>query len=156
MKTISTTRCQKKEKPVFTEVPGSFSDPENLIGMCGVFCRGCPAYQVRCHGCRSTDSGPRQKRRSKWQCKKRACIIEKALNHCGECAKLSCALRHPLEKRYLENYRIDLAENCRQIKIMGAQPWIKAQRERYTCNKCGLFFSPYDQRCPKCTQTGGT
>jgi len=130
--------------------PSLFSDPENLIGMCGVFCGGCPAYQIRCNGCRSADHGSVQKRKSKWQCKKRLCVTGKGLNHCGECPELSCALRRPLEKRYLEKYSIDLAENCRQIRIMRTQRWLHSQRKRYTCQQCGQSFSPYDCVCMKC------
>ncbi len=132
------------------DTPAAFSDPENRIAACGVFCGGCPVYNVRCYGCRSESRGPLQKRTSKWNCKKRACVIEKALHHCGECARLSCTLRKPIEKRYIQNYAIDLAENCRQIKLLGAQAWIDSQRQRYTCPQCDRPFSPYDLRCTKC------
>ncbi|NMC06324.1 MAG: DUF3795 domain-containing protein [Candidatus Lokiarchaeota archaeon] len=87
-------------------------------------------YQVRCYGCRSTNRGPLQKRTSKWSCKKRACVFEKGLNHCGECAKVTCTKRKPLEWRYLREHGIDLADNCHQIKILGARSWIDAQRKK--------------------------
>src|SRR4030042_5309360 len=110
-----------------------FSDPNCEIAMCGVYCSGCPVYRVRCYGCRSQDHGSLQKRTSKWNCKKRACVLEKGLSHCGECSKLSCALRRPLEKRYLQQYHIDLAENCRQVKIQGSKLWLESHKKRYTC-----------------------
>ena len=138
------------------EMHAPFSDPENLVAICGVFCGGCPVYRIRCYGCRSTDRGPIQERTSKWNCKKRDCALEKGLQHCGECAKLSCTLRKPLEKRYIQNYQIDLAENCRQIKLLGAEGWIESQRKKYTCPNCGQSFSPYDLWCVKCTTPEGS
>jgi putative acetyltransferase len=134
-----------------TENPYIFSDPDNLIGMCGVFCGGCPAYQKTCYGCRSASRGPLQKRKSKWNCKKRICMIKNQLNHCGECFKLSCVLRKPLEKRYLQNYNIDLAKNCRQIRSLGSHSWIQSQKQKFTCPHCTLPFSPYDKHCLICS-----
>ncbi len=146
---------QWNEQMAMTNPPAAFADPENQIAMCGVFCGGCPVYRVRCYGCRSTDRGSLQKRTSKWNCKKRACVLEQSLNHCGECAKLSCTLRKPIERRYLQSYNIDLEANCRQIKLLGAQAWITSQRQKYTCPRCGQPFIPYDLRCTKCNPSVG-
>ena len=130
-----------------------FADPDNKIGLCGVFCQGCPAYLTRCYGCRSENHGPKQKRTSKWKCHKRQCVIDQNLNHCGECEQFSCKLRKHLEKKYLLDYRIDLAENCHQIANIGAQTWITLQSQKYTCPDCNQPFSPYEIRCPRCSDT---
>ena len=125
-------------------------DSRNEIGLCGVFCKGCPAYLIRCYGCRSNEHGPIQKRTSKWKCRKRVCVLAKNLHHCGECTEFSCKLRHPLEKSYIEKYGIDLGDNCIQITKMGHTEWIEAQTLKYTCKKCQQFFSPYDIHCKSC------
>jgi hypothetical protein len=130
-----------------------FDDPNHKIGICGVFCGACPAYLKKCLGCRSEVHNSIQKRKSKWSCKKRICASEQGFAHCGECPRLPCSIRKPLDNRYLEKYSINLIENCQKIFEMGSIKWIISQEMKYTCKKCGKSLSPYLTEVHSCGWT---
>ena len=125
----------------------------DVIGYCGAFCGGCPAFHVgTCHGCRSDIL--KQKRTSKWKCRKRLCCLEKNYYSCGDCPDLKgCKIRKPLIRRYLTKFNIDLDQNAQKISSLGPEDWLKGQISKYLCNQCGGVISPYDQICIQCGHT---
>ena len=125
----------------------------DVIGYCGVFCGGCPAFHVgTCHGCRSEIV--KQKRISKWKCRKRLCCLENKYYSCGDCPDLKgCKIRKPLIKRYFTKYNIDLDQNAQNISSLGPEAWLEGQIRKYLCNQCGGVISPYDLICIQCGNT---
>jgi hypothetical protein len=84
------------------------------VGMCGVNCALASCFRTgTCLGCRSEN--PVQKRKSKWKCRIRNCVLSKQLDHCGECAEFPCEIRRRLDKTYGEKYGIDLPANIRML-----------------------------------------
>ncbi|WP_082122778.1 DUF3795 domain-containing protein [Methanoculleus sediminis] len=121
----------------------------DFVGMCGVNCALAPCFlSGRCRGCRSED--PRQKRTSKWKCRIRRCVLERQLNHCGECPEFPCPTRGSLDKRYRGRYRIDLAENIRRLTALGPEEWGRQVQADYTCPSCGGCIDPYRRTCSAC------
>ena len=125
----------------------------DVISYCGVFCGGCPSYHIgTCHGCRSEEL--KQKRTSKWKCRKRICCLEKEFYSCGECPSLKgCKLRKPLIKSYYVRYNLDLDQNAQKINSLGPEDWLKEQIRKYLCNQCGGVISLYDLKCIQCGYT---
>ncbi len=122
----------------------------DVISYCGVFCGGCPSYHVgTCHGCRSEIV--KQKRISKWKCRKRLCCLEKKYYSCGDCPDpKGCKIRKPLIKSYLTKYNIDLDQNAQNLSSLGPKDWLREQIRKYLCNQCGGVISPYDLICIQC------
>lgn len=126
----------------------------DTIGMCGVDCALASCYRTgRCHGCRSANTN--QKRVSKWNCKIRSCVLEKNLDHCGECGEFPCATRRHLDTNYRKRYGIDLRENCRELAGAGPAGWVRWSRGRYTCPACGDVVDPYKRTCYRCGTAAG-
>jgi rRNA maturation protein Nop10 len=78
------------------------------------------------------------------------CVLEKQLDHCGECPEFPCSIRKSLDKRYLSKYRIDLQENIRELSALGPDEWLMEQRTRHSCPSCGECVDPYIRRCNGC------
>lgn len=122
----------------------------DTISYCGVFCGGCPSYHKgTCNGCRSTIK--KQKRTSKWNCRKRLCCIDKKIFSCGDCADLDgCSIRKSLVIRYKEKYNIGLDSNVKNLTDFGPDTWLKNKIQKYACSGCGGVVSPYDLKCIQC------
>lgn len=123
---------------------------EDAIGRCGVFCAGCPSYNVgTCHGCRSEIQ--KQKRTSKWKCQIRLCCLEKGNYSCGDCLELkTCKIRKNVVKTYMSKYNLDLILNAKEITDLGPTQWLSNQIEQYKCPLCKGVISPYNNKCFHC------
>ena len=119
------------------------------VGMCGVNCAPASCYRNgTCLGCRSGNHD--QKRISKWKCRIRTCVLTKNLGHCGECEEFPCAIRRRLDKKYRENYGIDLHTNIRVLTRIGPAGWCLRQQSEYTCPVCKGTIDPYKHTCYEC------
>jgi hypothetical protein len=123
------------------------------VGMCGVNCALASCFRTgTCRGCRSEN--PAQKRKSKWKCPIRTCVLSKQLAHCGECAEFPCTIRRRLDKTYREKYGIDLPANILALVEVGPTVWCAHQQSEFTCPACGGTVDPYKRTCYECGKPG--
>jgi hypothetical protein len=120
------------------------AEQEALIAPCGMNCALCWAYQAQlydlkkqgihrkyCPGCIPRGEHCRHMRD--------ACqtIGEGRVRFCYECTDFPCARLKRLDKRYRDKYRMSMIENLRFIRDRGMAAFLKDQRTRWTCGKCG-------------------
>ncbi|WP_099203465.1 DUF3795 domain-containing protein [Miniphocaeibacter massiliensis] len=113
-------------------------------------CIICSAYLNKkkpCPGCRA----PKEEhtRKSCANCLKKKCAVEKGLNYCFECDKFPCSKIKSLNKRYLEDYNIDIIENSKKAKE-NTKKFLEEQVEIYTCKECGGVIDVHHKKCSDC------
>lgn len=77
-------------------------------------------------------------------------IKTKKLNFCFECLEYPCKLIKNLEKSYNKRYQTSLMENSEYVKQNGLKEFMKFQKEKYTCIKCGGIIFIHDRECSEC------
>ena len=68
-------------------------------------------------------------------------------NSCGGCLKIGS------EKP--KRYEVSLMENTRLVKECGIEYFMRQQKNKYTCAKCGGIISIHDKECSECRNSGG-
>ncbi len=123
---------------------------ETMIAPCGVNCIACSAYlsdKKPCAGCRA--SNELITRKSCRNCTKKKCAFDKGLQWCFQCSKFPCSQIKDLNKRYTQNYNVDLMQNgLNAKKDMGA--FLETQIERFTCKICGGIVDQHHKKCSNC------
>lgn len=123
---------------------------QNFIAPCGVNCLACSAYlsdKKPCPGCRSPME--EQLRKSCQSCVKKRCAFEQGLHWCFKCGKFPCSRVKSLDKRYRENYNVDLIQNGLDARA-DMEAFLKSQRERFLCKVCGGVIDQHHQICSDC------
>lgn len=126
-------------------------DPE-LIAPCGMNCAICLAYlreKNKCPGCRKIKI---DKSVSRAKCKVKNCdeIAIKKKKFCYECDNLPCQRMKSLDKRYRTKYDMSMLENLEYIKQNGLDKFVKKERERWKCPKCGGVICVHRKKCYTC------
>jgi hypothetical protein len=131
---------------------------EKLIAPCGTNCALCCSYMTYikklpkdegtayCAGCRV-----RNKKCAylKGHCEK---LQNKKVKYCFECSKFPCARLKILDSRYSEKYGVSLIGNLKEIKASGIDAFLKRQKEKYRCPKCGGIICVHNNKCYDCIQ----
>jgi len=130
---------------------------KDLIAPCGMNCGICSAYLaysrniprkkgkiVHCIGCR-----PRNKQCAllKKYCTK---LKDGKIGFCFECSDFPCYRLSRLDKRYRKNFGMSMIENLKEIRSEGIDEFLKNQREKYRCPKCGGVTSIHNKKCFDC------
>lgn len=131
--------------------------PENgietlMFAPCGMNCKVCYrhcSHKKPCGGCLISDLGKPEHCR---KCKIKDCIREKGLSYCHECSEFPCKRIKSLEKSYRSRYSASLLQNSRFVSEHGLEEFMRRQKERYTCQKCGGIVSIHDFACSECGQ----
>lgn len=55
-----------------------------------------------------------------------------------------------LEKSYKQRYQVSLVDNSLNAKERGLTQFMKQDRRRWTCRRCGGVISLHDQECSEC------
>ena len=118
---------------------------------CGV----CMAYlreRNKCPGCRGNDVG---KPPSRAGCGIKNCEILKkgAAKFCFECAAFPCDKLKHLDKRYRSGYAMSMIENLLKIKGSGLRKFLKDEKGRWACSRCGGTVCVHKGRCLDCGKT---
>ncbi|MEZ5335658.1 MAG: DUF3795 domain-containing protein [Methanolobus sp.] len=129
-----------------------FQEDLLLIAPCGINCSVCMAYlreKNRCPGCRGPDD---QKTISRTQCKMKTCETFKdgKSQFCFECDSFPCARLKRLDKRYREKYYTSLIENLRMIQESGISEFLKSEKVKWSCSKCGGTICMHKGYCDSC------
>ncbi|MHA1491695.1 MAG: DUF3795 domain-containing protein [Promethearchaeota archaeon] len=129
----------------------------NLAAPCGIYCGMCRAFLVKkknqlekrgfkqgCDGCRI--------RHKKCAFIRRDCpaLWKKEIDFCYECERFPCQNLKKIDKTYRERYSVNLIENLKRIKEIGAEEWLKEQEKLYTCPECGGEICVHDAECYDC------
>ena len=124
----------------------------SMFAPCGMNCKVCYKHcyhKKPCAGCLVDDKGKPEHCR---KCKIKDCIKEKALSYCFDCSEYPCRLIKNLEKSYNERYQASLMENSYFVRKHGLDCFMKQQKEKYTCPKCGGIISIHDKECSECQE----
>ena len=124
----------------------------SLIAPCGMNCGICVAYlrdKNKCPGCSVPDPN---KSISRANCKIINCPIfkEGKTKFCFQCEEFPCdSLKH-LDKRYRTKYNMSMIENLNSIKKNGIRKFIKLEKQKWTCSKCGSIICVHKKNCLVC------
>jgi hypothetical protein len=129
---------------------GSFNS--SLIAPCGMNCRLCLAYtrdKNTCPGCRGDDS---LKAISRFRCRIKTCkkMVDAGLKYCFGCDSYPCVRLKNLDKRYRTKYGMSMIDNLENIGKSGIRSFIRNEKERWTCSKCGGTICVHRPQCPSC------
>jgi hypothetical protein len=123
-----------------------------LIAPCGMNCRLCRAYvrtRKACPGCRGKDS---LKSKSCVFCRIKNCanIAKPDVNYCFECDVFPCDKLKHLDKRYRTKYNMSMIDNLENIRKFGIRSFIRDEKGKWTCPKCGELISVHKPQCLSC------
>jgi len=123
-----------------------------LIAPCGMNCRLCIGYireKNKCPGCSLIDP---YKTKTRVGCRIRMCEKRKKLKSkfCFDCDTFPCARMKQLDKRYRTKYSMSMIENQKYIEQFGIRKFIRKEKEKWACPKCGQFLSVHRDNCPSC------
>jgi hypothetical protein len=124
----------------------------SLIAPCGMNCGICWAYlrdKNKCPGCMANDPN---KPITRLKCKIKNCktLQNGKMRFCLECVNIPCEPLKHLDKRYRTKYNMSMVENLEFIKNFGIRKFIKNEKARWTCPKCGGVICVHKGYCPGC------
>ena len=123
-----------------------------LIAPCGMNCRLCCAYtreKKACPGCRGDDS---VKPKTRVTCRIKNCekIRQGKVRYCFSCDGFPCDRLNHLDERYRTKYGMSMIDNLVHIKKFGIRNFIKQEKERWACSKCGEIICVHKENCIFC------
>lgn len=121
----------------------------NMLAPCGLNCVLCYRHLGKnpCPGCRARLSEPDTYKR---KCIMRACVADRGLFSCAECAQIPCKRVKAFAKRYREGYGFDLLYHAARQREIGAEALIHEQLCAHTCDACGHLINLHDGICSGC------
>ncbi len=127
---------------------------KELIAPCGMNCGICMAYlreKNKCPGCRIFNKSEPV---SIARCKIKNCedLNKNNLEFCFECNKFPCDRMKHLDKRYRTKYHMSMIENLENIKKLGIREFLKNEKIRWTCSKCGGTICVHRGYCYTCKE----
>lgn len=124
-----------------------------MLAPCGMNCSVCykhvgvRKYVKPCDGCLKGDLGKPEHCR---KCNIKSCAQEKGYTYCFECADFPCKLIKNIEKSYNKRYNVSLIDNSKTALEKGISTFLKQDRKKWYCTKCGGAFSLHDNVCSEC------
>ncbi len=134
---------------------------------CGIYCGACsvvacgetgradgfaaclasvPKKDLTCGGCKSDNIYA-----GCGTCSIRSCARKTGVGHCIECADYPCQIfKTWLRVARLLPHGREVVANLEAIRRDGADSWLAAQKERWSCPECGAPFSWYAPECAQC------
>ena len=122
------------------------------IAPCGMNCSICMAYlrdKNRCPCCRLFNKNEPV---SIAKCKIKNCVTFKRSKSkfCFQCEEFPCDKLKHLDKRYRTKYNMSMIENLGNIKKFGIRNFVKNEKIRWTCSKCGGTICVHRGYCYIC------
>ena len=130
----------------------ALSMPTRLIAPCGMNCRLCRLYdrgKNPCPGCRGDD---RLKPRYCVACRIKTCDEAQRgrLKYCFSCGRYPCPRLRRLDKRYRSKYGMSMIDNLDEIRRFGVRQFVRNQKERWGCPRCGRLLCVHKPWCLHC------
>jgi ribosomal protein S27AE len=66
------------------------------------------------------------------------------------CGRYPCKRLRDLDKRYRTRYGMSMIDNLEFIKSSGIRVFLKKEKERWTCKKCGGTICVHREFCLDC------
>jgi hypothetical protein len=124
----------------------------SMIAPCGLNCTTCLTQfrpKVTCGGCNSDDC-IKPKYCSSCVLKNCKTRLENNYKYCYQCSTFPCRRLKQLDKRYSTKYHMSLLDNLGRIKEIGIRKYIKEEKEKWMCGKCGSLLSVHREYCFNC------
>lgn len=123
-----------------------------LIAPCGLNCGLCGAYLRRikpCPGCKAEDEN---KSASCINCVIKNCRVLAAHDYkfCFKCENIPCKKLTDLDKRYRTRYSVGVFENLESIKRDGIKQFVRDEKSRWSCTRCGGVICMHTAQCSRC------
>jgi hypothetical protein len=140
----------------FIKVKNTKSIPTKLIAPCGMNCRLCWGYirdKNTCPGCRCLEAHESQKSQHRTTCILKNCEhnVGGITKYCSEgCGSFPCARLKGLDKRYREKYGMSMIDNLSVINASGIRHFIRSEKEKWACPKCGELICVHKPACLSC------
>jgi hypothetical protein len=100
--------------------------------------------ELKCHGCKSETIAT-----FCVTCDLKKCAEDKKVDFCFQCDEYPCARLLEFRKDKWPHHSAVL-KNLDFISEKGWDMWLKEQKARWSCSKCGTRFSWYDKTCKSC------
>jgi len=125
---------------------------ESKIAPCGLNCALCRiSFRENkiCDGCNGSDLNKPQ---YCIVCQIRNCELREGTKpqFCYTCEKFPCARLKRLDKRYRTKYRVSIIENLVNIRDKGIQEFIREEKMKWKCPRCGETLSMHKGACLFC------
>lgn len=130
---------------------------EKLIAPCGMNCCLCISYQFKendinkrgfhrkyCPGCI-----PR-KENCTYMGDGCELLANGSIRFCFECESFPCKRLKVLDERYRTKYHMSMIENLNYIKEFGMEEFLKKERNKWRCIKCGATICCHNGLCLNC------
>lgn len=134
----------------FCEIMPKISIKSTLIAPCGLNCALCYAY-VReknpCPGCFGSDE---KKPDSCLRCYIKNCGKRGKHKYCFGCNEFPCIYMKRLNKRYTTKYGANPIHNLIYIHEDGIRKFIRQEKEKWACKKCGEIICMHRETCDYC------
>jgi len=126
--------------------------PTKLIAPCGMNCRLCRAYirdSDTCPGCRGDDS---KKSQYCVSCRIKNCehFAPGVAKYCFSCDSFPCKRLKQMDRRYRARYSMSVIENLEAIRDSGIRQFIRNEKRKWTCPKCGEVLCVHKPKCLSC------
>lgn len=121
------------------------------VAPCGLICDLCLGAQReknRCVGCNNKGNKPPHCIKCSIKCCEEKDGNKKLL--CNKCSKYPCRRLKNLDKRYRVKYGESLIENFKRINEIGIRQFIKEEKEKWRCEKCGKLLCVHRDKCLNC------
>ena len=123
-----------------------------LIAPCGMNCRLCTAYirqKNTCPGClmKGESNSDYRERCTIKKCKH---LAKSKSKYCIKCEKLPCRRMKQIDKRYRTRYGMSMLENLEIIEMHGIRYFVRLEKKRRACAKCGEILCVHDAYCVYC------
>ncbi len=124
-------------KPAWDELPETFRDN---IREADIQCKGCKSDTVF-QGCAG--------------CALRACVRKRGVDYCVQCGGYPCGIIAEMKRNLprlnalLPHTKAILA-NLDVIRETGGEEWLKAEKETWSCKRCGSPVTWYQTECDVC------
>ena len=123
-----------------------------LIAPCGMNCGICMSYlreKNKCPGCNGKEI---DKPITRVICRIKNCLnIQNGKSRfCFKCEEFPCVQMKRLDKRYRTRYGMSMIENLQNIEQFGIRQFVKNEKTRWTCSKCGGTICVHKGYCINC------
>jgi hypothetical protein len=124
----------------------------SLIAPCGMNCGLCLGYQRtknKCAGCSSTSLN---KPNYCISCPIKTCqmLSRSKSKYCYKYEMFPCKRIKNLDKRYRTKYGMSMIENLNAVKEIGIRKFVKLEKQKWTCLKCGNIICVHRNVCLVC------
>ena len=123
----------------------------SLIAPCGMNCGICMGHlreKNKCPGCNMLGIV----RTSCTNCIIRNCerLKKSGSRFCFDCEKYPCRRLRKLDERYRTKYSMSMIDNLNNIKKFGIREFVRKEKARWACPKCGGVVCVHRSACSKC------